>query len=65
MIIVRIEHARAIKGVCSAGMRRYAERLGIDWGEFLKNGCPVHRFDPLKNDYYIEQLIRNAKNGRI
>lgn len=64
-MIIKIEHARAIPGVCSAGMRRYAQRLGIDWGDFVRNGAAAERFTPLADDHYIKQILRNAADGRI
>ena len=43
-LIVTTTHMHEI-GYCARGGRRWAERYGLDWSEFVKNGLPVEAFE--------------------
>lgn len=57
-MIIRIEDCRA-KRLCSAGLRRFAEKHGLDFQEFVRNGIDSDLLP--KNDSTVEEMIEQAK----
>ncbi len=48
-MLITLEHARSVpcdgrQGYCAHGMRAFAERHGLDWGRFLREGLPEEDF---------------------
>ena len=59
MTIITHRHCREL-GYCNRGMRQWCERIGIDWGSFLKHGIAA---DELRktNNAMAERVISHAE----
>ncbi len=62
MIMVRLEHARAIS-YCSRGMRRWFEFHGLDWDAFLREGLPAETLLATGDDM-ARRVVEVAINGQ-
>ena len=61
-IIITVTDARRM--FCAAGMRRWAERNGIDFKDFIRNGISVSAIRALGEDVAIDRLlIAKAKSA--
>jgi uncharacterized protein YkuJ len=61
-VIITVQDAH-IAGDCNKGMRRYFERNGWDWSDFIKNGKKVKDvgfFDEFIRPIYEEAVKRNG-----
>ena len=50
-------------GYCCKGTRALAQRYGIDWDDFIKNGIPASRLLALDN-HFATEAVRIAKLRR-
>jgi len=60
--LVTMRDVRAARG-CSRGARMFAERHGLDWKEFLKDGILASRL-VATGDAMAINIVEVAKNGR-
>jgi len=60
-IIVTMKDVRAAK-LCSGGSRKFCERNGIDWNDFLENG--IRASELLKIDSAIMVDLVEVARGR-
>ena len=66
---IYLHHARSIlgpngRGYCSRGMRDFAERYGLDWEDFLRNGIDAEILRAI-DDHMVKAVIAEAeKDGQ-
>jgi hypothetical protein len=60
--IITHRHCREL-GYCNRGMRQWCERLGLDWGAFLKNGITADEL--IKTDNAMaKRVIEHAERAQ-
>lgn len=57
-MIIRIEDCRS-KKLCSAGLRRFAAKHGLDFQEFVRNGIDSDLLP--KDDSMVQEMIEQAR----
>ncbi len=60
-VIVRMSHMRKL-GYCAAGVRRFAERHGLDFKAFVRDGIDADRL-AATGDGMALAAIEEAKHG--
>lgn len=48
------------EGVCLAGARRMAPRLGVDFRRLMREGYPIEELEHI-DDFTVKRLIARAK----
>lgn len=61
-VIVKMEHLRRL-GYCSAGVRTFFQRHGLDYTAFLNEGIPAEQLAKT-GDGMAMTAIEEASNGR-
>lgn len=59
-MIITMRDIRRVK-MCSKGARKLAERHGLDWSEFLKNGIDSAVLDDI-DDAMIQMVLEGARS---
>lgn len=58
MTIIRIEDCRAVR-FCSAGLRRFANKHGLDFQDFVRNGIDSDLLP--QNDCMVDEIVAAAR----
>jgi len=48
--------------MCAKGARGFADRNGIDWKDFLRNGIDISKIENI-DDAMVQQVVKAMKNG--
>ena len=64
LLIIHMADVRAAK-MCSAGTRRWFEKQGFDWTDFLKNGIDAQKFIATGDPMALQVVeVANGRRGR-
>lgn len=58
MTVIRIEDCRNLK-LCSAGLRRFANKHGLDFQDFVRDGIDSGLLP--QNDAMVEEIVAQAR----
>jgi hypothetical protein len=61
-LIITMRHVRAAK-MCSRGGRAFAERHGLDWDRFLREGIPAEQLEAT-GDAMALKLVEIARGRK-